>query len=559
MSKDDKKVIYSMMKVGKYHNKKPVLKDISLSYFYGAKIGVLGLNGSGKSTLLRIMAGVDKDFVGQASLSPGYSVGFLEQEPHLDEDKTVRQVVEEGVQQIVDLLKDFEEINLKFAEPMSDDEMNKLIERQGKVQEQLDAHDAWDLDSRLEMAMDALRCPPGDSPVKVLSGGEKRRVALCRLLLQKPDILLLDEPTNHLDAETVAWLEHHLQRYAGTIIAVTHDRYFLDNVAGWILELDRGEGIPWKGNYSSWLEQKQERLRREEKTESDRRKTLERELEWIRLTPKARHAKSKARITAYEKMLAQESDQRARDLELYIPPGPRLGGVVIEADSVAKGYGERLLFENLSFQLPPGGIVGVIGPNGAGKTTLFRLITGQEQPDAGSFKVGDTVKLAYVDQSRTLDPEKTIWEEVTGGEEMIRLGKHQVNSRGYVARFNFSGSDQQKKVGVLSGGERNRVHLAKMLREEGNVLLLDEPTNDLDVNTMRALEEALENFAGCAVVISHDRWFLDRIATHILAFEGDSRVVYFDGNYSEYEADYKKRVGAQADQPHRIKYRKMER
>ncbi|MGE4342759.1 MAG: energy-dependent translational throttle protein EttA [Geoalkalibacter sp.] len=559
MSKDDKKVIYSMMKVGKYHNKKPVLKDISLSYFYGAKIGVLGLNGSGKSTLLRIMAGVDKDFVGQASLSPGYSVGFLEQEPHLDEDKTVRQVVEEAVQQIVDLLKDFEEINLKFAEPMSDDEMNKLIERQGKVQEQLDAHDAWDLDSRLEMAMDALRCPPGDSPVKVLSGGEKRRVALCRLLLQKPDILLLDEPTNHLDAETVAWLEHHLQRYAGTIIAVTHDRYFLDNVAGWILELDRGEGIPWKGNYSSWLEQKQERLRREEKTESDRRKTLERELEWIRLTPKARHAKSKARITAYEKMLAQESDQRARDLELYIPPGPRLGGVVIEADSVAKGYGERLLFENLSFQLPPGGIVGVIGPNGAGKTTLFRLITGQEQPDAGSFKVGDTVKLAYVDQSRTLDPEKTIWEEVTGGEEMIRLGKHQVNSRGYVARFNFSGSDQQKKVGVLSGGERNRVHLAKMLREEGNVLLLDEPTNDLDVNTMRALEEALENFAGCAVVISHDRWFLDRIATHILAFEGDSRVVYFDGNYSEYEADYKKRVGAQADQPHRIKYRKMER
>jgi len=559
MSSDDKKVIYSMMKVGKYHNKKPVLKDISLSYFYGAKIGVLGLNGSGKSTLLRIMAGVDKDFVGQASLSPGYSVGFLEQEPHLDEDKTVRQVVEEGVQQTVDLLKEFEEINLKFAEPMSDDEMNKLIERQGEVQEQLDAHDAWDLDSRLEMAMDALRCPPGDSPVKVLSGGEKRRVALCRLLLQKPDILLLDEPTNHLDAETVAWLEHHLQRYEGTIIAVTHDRYFLDNVAGWILELDRGEGIPWKGNYSSWLEQKQERLRREEKSESDRQKTLERELEWIRLTPKARHAKSKARITAYEKMLAQESDQRARDLELYIPPGPRLGGVVIEADGVAKGYGERLLFENLSFQLPPGGIVGVIGPNGAGKTTLFRLITGQEQPDAGSFKVGDTVKLAYVDQSRTLDPDKTIWEEVTGGEEMIRLGKLQVNSRGYVARFNFSGSDQQKKVGVLSGGERNRVHLAKMLREEGNVLLLDEPTNDLDVNTMRALEEALENFAGCAVVISHDRWFLDRIATHILAFEGDSRVVYFDGNYSEYEADYKKRVGAQAEQPHRIKYRKMER
>ncbi|MDO3378611.1 energy-dependent translational throttle protein EttA [Geoalkalibacter halelectricus] len=559
MSNEANKVIYSMMRVGKFYNKKPVLKDISLSYFYGAKIGVLGLNGSGKSSLLRIMAGVDKEFVGQAALSPGYSVGFLEQEPHLDENKTVREVVEEGVQETVDLVKEFEEINLKFAEPMSDDEMSKLIERQGEVQEKLDALDAWDLDSRLEMAMDALRCPPGDTPIKVLSGGEKRRVALCRLLLQKPDILLLDEPTNHLDAETVAWLEHHLQRYEGTVIAVTHDRYFLDNVAGWILELDRGEGIPWKGNYSSWLEQKQERLRREEKAESERQKTLERELEWVRMAPKARHAKSKARITAYEKLLSQEAEKRGRDLELYIPPGPRLGDVVIEAQGVSKGYGERLLFDNLSFSLPPGGIVGVIGPNGAGKTTLFRLITGQEQPDAGSFRTGDTVKLAYVDQSRALDPSKSIWEEVTGGQDTLTLGKQQVNSRGYVARFNFSGADQQKKIGMLSGGERNRVHLAKMLKEGANVILLDEPTNDLDVNTLRALEEGLENFAGCAVVISHDRWFLDRIATHILAFEGDSQVVYFDGNYSEYEADYKRRVGAAADQPHRIKYRKMAR
>ena len=559
MSSEATKIIYSMMRVGKFYNKKPVLKDISLSYFYGAKIGVLGLNGSGKSSLLRIMAGVDKEFVGQAALSPGYSVGFLEQEPRLDENKTVREVVEEGVQQTVDLLKEFEEINLKFAEPMSDDEMNQLIARQGEVQEQLDAQDAWDLDSRLEMAMDALRCPPADTPVKVLSGGEKRRVALCRLLLQKPDILLLDEPTNHLDAETVAWLEHHLQRYEGTVIAVTHDRYFLDNVAGWILELDRGEGIPWKGNYSSWLEQKQERLRREEKAESERQKTLERELEWVRMAPKARHAKSKARITAYEKLLSQEAEKRGRDLELYIPPGPRLGDVVIEAKGVSKGYGERLLFDNLSFSLPPGGIVGVIGPNGAGKTTLFRLITGQEKADAGSFRTGDTVKLAYVDQSRALDPNKSIWEEVTGGQDILTLGKQQVNSRGYVARFNFSGADQQKKIGMLSGGERNRVHLAKMLKEGANVILLDEPTNDLDVNTLRALEEGLENFAGCAVVISHDRWFLDRIATHILAFEGDSQVVYFDGNYSEYEADYKRRMGAAADQPHRIKYRKMAR
>ncbi|WP_305044444.1 energy-dependent translational throttle protein EttA [Geoalkalibacter sp.] len=559
MSTEANKIIYSMMRVGKFYNKKPVLKDISLSYFYGAKIGVLGLNGSGKSSLLRIMAGVDKEFVGQAVLSPGYSVGFLEQEPRLDENKTVREVVEEGVQQTVDLLKEFEAINLKFAEPLSDDEMNKLIERQGEVQEQLDALDAWDLDSRLEMAMDALRCPPGDASVKVLSGGEKRRVALCRLLLQKPDILLLDEPTNHLDAETVAWLEHHLQRYEGTVIAVTHDRYFLDNVAGWILELDRGEGIPWKGNYSSWLEQKQERLRREEKAESERQKTLERELEWVRMAPKARHAKSKARIAAYEKLLSQEAEKRGRDLELYIPPGPRLGDVVIEAQGVSKGYGERLLFDNLCFSLPPGGIVGVIGPNGAGKTTLFRLITGQEQPDAGTFRIGETVKLAYVDQSRELDPNKSIWEEVTGGQDILTLGKQQVNSRGYVARFNFSGADQQKKIGMLSGGERNRVHLAKMLKEGANVILLDEPTNDLDVNTLRALEEGLENFAGCAVVISHDRWFLDRIATHILAFEGDSQVVYFDGNYSEYEADYKKRMGAAADQPHRIKYRKMAR
>ena len=559
MSNEVNKVIYSMMRVGKFYNKKPVLKDISLSYFYGAKIGVLGLNGSGKSTLLRIMAGVDREFVGEASLSPGYSVGYLEQEPQLDEDRTVRDIVEEGVQETVDLLKEFEEINMKFAEPMSDDEMNKLIERQGEVQEKLDAQDAWDLDARLEMAMDALRCPPGETPVNVLSGGEKRRVALCRLLLQKPDILLLDEPTNHLDAETVAWLEQHLQRYEGTVIAVTHDRYFLDNVAGWILELDRGEGIPWKGNYSSWLEQKQERLRREEKAQSDRQKTLERELEWIRMTPKARHAKSKSRITAYEKLLGEEGEQRARDLELYIPPGPRLGDMVIEADGVSKAFGDRLLFEGLSFQLPPGGIVGVIGPNGAGKTTLFRLITGQEQPDEGTFKTGDTVRLAYVDQSRALEPEKTIWQVITDGQETLQLGRMQVNSRGYVARFNFSGADQQKKVSMLSGGERNRVHLARMLKEGGNVILLDEPTNDLDVNTMRALEEALENFAGCAVVISHDRYFLDRIATHILAFEGESQVVYFDGNYSEYEADYKKRLGAAADQPHRIKYRKLAR
>jgi energy-dependent translational throttle protein EttA len=557
MSNEGNKIIYTMMRVSKFYDKKPVLKDISLSYFYGAKIGVLGLNGSGKSSLLRILAGVDKEFNGQTILSPGYTVGYLEQEPLVNVDKTVREVVEEGVQETVDLLKEFEEINAAFADPDAD--MEKLCDRQAQVQEKLDALDAWDLDSRLEMAMDALRCPPGDSKVAVLSGGERRRVALCRLLLQKPDILLLDEPTNHLDAESVAWLEHHLQQYAGTIIAVTHDRYFLDNVAGWILELDRGEGIPWKGNYSSWLEQKQERLRREEKSESNRQKTLERELEWIRMSPKGRHAKSQARISAYEKLLGEESEKHARDLELYIPPGPRLGDNVVEAKGVAKAYGERLLFENLNFSLPPGGIVGVIGPNGAGKTTLFRLITGQEQADGGTFRTGETVKLAYVDQDRPLDGGKSIWEEVTGGQEQLQLGKQLVNSRAYVSRFNFSGTDQQKKVSMLSGGERNRVHLAKMLKDGANVILLDEPTNDLDVNTLRALEEALENFGGCAVVISHDRWFLDRIATHILAFEGDSNVVWFEGNYSEYEEDKKRRLGAEADRPHRIKYRQLTR
>jgi ATP-binding cassette ChvD family protein len=557
MSTDPNKIIYSMMRVSKFYDKKPVIKDISLSYFYGAKIGVLGLNGSGKSSLLRILAGVDKDFNGQAVLSPGYTVGYLEQEPLVDCDKTVREVVEEGVQQTVDLLKEFEEINAAFADPDAD--MEKLCDRQAQVQEKLDALDAWDLDSRLEMAMDALRCPPGDTRVKVLSGGEKRRVALCRLLLQKPDILLLDEPTNHLDAESVAWLEHHLQQYPGTIIAVTHDRYFLDNVAGWILELDRGEGIPWKGNYSSWLEQKQERLRQEEKSEGSRQKTLQRELEWIRMSPKGRHAKSQARISAYEKLLGQEAEKQEKALELYIPPGPRLGDVVIEANGVSKGFADKLLVENMQFRLPPGGIVGIIGPNGAGKTTLFRMITGQDQPDSGTIRLGDTVKLAYVDQSRELDADRTIWQEITGGQEQIELGRQLVNSRAYVSRFNFSGTDQQKKVGTLSGGQRNRVHLAKMLKEGANVILLDEPTNDLDVNTMRALEEALENFAGCAVVISHDRWFLDRIATHILAFEGDSRVVWFEGNYSEYEADRRQRLGAAAERPHRIKYRQLTR
>jgi sulfate-transporting ATPase len=554
------KVIYSMIGVSKYHDKKAVLKDIYLSYFYGAKIGVLGLNGSGKSSLLRILADVDKDFNGKTILSPGYTVGFLEQEPLLDEARTVREIVEEGVREVVDLINEYNGINERFAEPMTDEQMNALIERQGKVQEKLDVLDAWDLDSRLEMAMDALRCPPGDTPVNILSGGEKRRVALCRLLLQNPDILLLDEPTNHLDAESVAWLEHHLLRYAGTIIAVTHDRYFLDNVAGWILELDKGQGIPWQGNYSSWLEQKQNRLRLEEKSETERQKTLQRELEWIRMSPKGRHAKSKARITSYEALLGQEGEKRAGELEIYIPPGPRIGKLAIESENLTKGYGDRLLIEGLSFSLPPGGIVGIIGPNGAGKTTLFRMIMGQEKPDSGTIRIGETVKLAYVDQSRdVLNPEKTIWEVISEGQEMIQLGSKLVNSRAYVSRFNFSGADQQKKTGGISGGERNRVHLARMLKEGANVLLLDEPTNDLDVNTMRALEEALENFAGCAVVISHDRWFLDRIATHILAFEGDSRVVWFDGNYSEYEADRKLRLGAAASQPHRIKYRHLTR
>jgi len=560
MGNESEKIIYTMIGLSKYHDKRPILKDISLSYFYGAKIGVIGLNGSGKSSLLRIMAGEDKSFNGKTILTPGFTIGFLEQEPRLDETKTVREVVEEGVQEAVELLKEFNRISERFSESLPDEEMNRLIERQGQVQEKLDALDAWDLDSRLEMAMDALRCPPGETSAKILSGGERRRVALCRLLLRKPDILLLDEPTNHLDAETVAWLEQHLKRYAGTVIAVTHDRYFLDNVAGWILELDRGEGIPWKGNYSSWLEQKENRLSREEKTESERRKTLQRELEWIRMSPKGRHAKSKARIAAYESLLAEESEKAAKDLEIYIPPGPRLGGVVIEGRGLAKSYGDRILMENLSFSIPPGGIVGIIGPNGAGKTTLFRLITGQEKPDSGVLRIGETVKMAYVDQSRDiLDPDKTVWEVISEKEDAIRLGSREVNSRAYVARFNFAGADQQKKVGILSGGERNRVHLARILKEGGNVLLLDEPTNDLDVNTLRALEQALENFAGCVVVISHDRWFLDRIATHILAFEGESNIVWFEGNYSEYEADRKRRLGTAADQPHRIKYRQLTR
>ncbi len=554
------KVIYSMIGVGKYYDKKPVLKDISLSYFYGAKIGVLGLNGAGKSSLLRIMAGVDKDFVGEAILSPAYTVGFLEQEPRLDDAKTVRQIVQEGTAESVEALAEFNRINEQFAEPMSPEEMDRLLARQSEVQEKLDALDAWDLDSRLEMAMDALRCPPGETPVKILSGGERRRVALCRLLLQKADILLLDEPTNHLDAETVAWLEHHLSQYAGTVIAVTHDRYFLENVAGWILELDRGYGIPWKGNYSSWLEQKQKQLQHEEKAESLRQKTLERELEWIQMSPKARRTKSKARINAYQALLAQESAKREKELEIYLPPGPRLGDVVVEARNLTKGYGDRLLMEDLSFSLPPGAIVGVIGPNGAGKTTLFRMISGKDQPDSGSLRIGETAKLAYVDQEReNLQPGKTIWEIISEGKEFIELGKVTVKSRAYAARFNFSGSDQQKKVDSLSGGERNRVHLARMLKEGANVLLLDEPTNDLDVNTMRALEEALENFAGCAVIISHDRWFLDRIATHILSFEDEGKVVWFDGNYSDYEADRRARLGSSANQPHRLKYRQLTR
>jgi energy-dependent translational throttle protein EttA len=560
MAVEVNKVIYSMVGVSKFYNNKPVLKDIYLSYFYGAKIGVIGLNGSGKSTLLRILAGVDKSFNGETVIAPGFTIGYLEQEPHLDEKKTVKEVVEEGVQPIVDLLREYDEINNKFAEPMEDDEMTDLLEKQGAVQDKIEAMGGWDLDSRLEMAMDALRCPPSDTPVNVLSGGERRRVALCRLLLKKPDILLLDEPTNHLDAETVAWIEAHLQKYEGTVIAVTHDRYFLDNVAGWILELDRGEGIPWKGNYSSWLEQKQERLRVEEKQESQRQKTLQRELEWIRMSPKARHAKSKSRITSYETLLKDEREKGQKELELYIPVAERLGDIVIECENVTKAFVDNILMEDLTFSVPPGAIVGIIGPNGAGKTTLFNMITGKEQPDSGIIKIGETVKLSYVDQKRdSLDPDKSIWQLISGGEDTVTLGNRQVNSRAYVAQFNFSGADQQKKSSMLSGGERNRVHLAMMLKEGANVILLDEPTNDLDVNTLRALEEGISNYAGCVLVVSHDRWFLDRIATHILAFEGESKIVWFDGNYTEYEENRKQRLGHTADQPHRIKYRHLTR
>lgn len=559
----DEKIIFSMSGVSKvFPPKKQVLKDIYLSFFYGAKIGVLGLNGSGKSSLLKIIAGMDKDYQGEVVDSKEYSVGMLEQEPQLDPDKTVKEVVEEGVAEVVALLKQFEEINEKFADPdvLDDpDKMNDLIEEQGKVQEKLDHHNAWELDSRLEQAMDALRTPPADAPIKNLSGGEKRRVALCRLLLQEPDVLLLDEPTNHLDAESVHWLEHHLQQYKGTVIAVTHDRYFLDNVAGWILELDRGEGIPWKGNYSSWLDQKQKRLSQEEKTESKRQKTLQRELEWVNMAPKARQAKSKARLANYDKMLGEEAKQKEQKLELFIPPGPRLGSKVIEAKGVSKAFGDKLLYENLDFTLPQNGIVGIIGPNGAGKTTLFKLITGAEKPDAGEFEVGPTVKLSYVDQEHdNLDPNKSVWENISEGNEWVQLGSTKINSRAYVSKFNFGGADQEKKVGVLSGGERNRVHLAMSIKQEANLLLLDEPTNDLDVNTLRALEEGLENFAGCAVIISHDRWFLDRVATHILAFEGNSQVYWFEGNFSEYEENRKKRLGEDII-PKRIKYKKLTR
>jgi ATP-binding cassette ChvD family protein len=554
------KIIFSMVRVSRHHNNKPIIKDISLSYFYGAKIGVLGLNGSGKSTLLRIMAGIDTEYMGQITFLPGYSVGFLAQEPELDNTKTVREVVEEAVADTVKIVREYEAVSEKFSEPMSDDEMTALVDRQSALQEKIDALNAWDLDARLEMAMDALRCPPPDSMVKVLSGGERRRVALCRLLLQKPDILLLDEPTNHLDAESVQWLERHLQQYEGTVIAVTHDRYFLDNVAGWILELDRGEGIPWKGNYSGWLEQKQARMAQEQAAESERQRTLERELEWVRMSPKGRHAKSKARITSYEKLLAEETSKLPQELSIYIPPGPRLGDVVVTAENITKSFGDRVLFENMSFRLPPGGIVGIIGPNGAGKTTLFKLITGQETVDGGTLTVGRSVKLAYVDQLRdVLDPDKSIWEVISEGADNLQLGSVTVNSRAYVARFNFGGQEQQKKVGVLSGGERNRVHLARVLKRPANVLLLDEPTNDLDVHTIRALEEALEHFVGCAVVISHDRWFLDRVATHILAFENESRVVWFEGNYSEYEENRRQRLGKEADRPHRTSYRKLTR
>ena len=560
MSNEPDKIIYSMIRVSKRHGQREVLKDISLSYFYGAKIGVLGLNGSGKSSLLKILAGVDQSFEGKTVLAPGYTIGYLEQEPLVNEMRTVREVVEEGAQELVNLVKEFEEINAKFAEPMEPEEMDKLIERQGQVQELMDAKGAWDLDSKLEMAMDALRCPPGDTPVSVISGGEKRRVALCRLLLQNPDILLLDEPTNHLDAESVAWLERYLQNFPGTVIAVTHDRYFLDNVAGWILELDRGRGIPWKGNYSSWLEQKEKRLAQEDKAEDERRKTLSRELEWIRMSPKGRHAKGKARINAYEAMLSHESEKRAPELEIYIPAGPRLGKKVIEAVGISKALGDKELMEDVNFIIPAGAIVGIIGPNGAGKTTLFKMLVGQEKPDAGTLTIGDTVQFAYVDQQReSLTPGKTVYELISDGAETIKLGNRENNARAYCSRFNFTGSDQQKKVDVRSGGERNRVHTARMLKSGANVILLDEPTNDIDVNTMRALEDGLENFAGCVLVVSHDRWFLDRIATHIMAFEGDSSVVFFDGNYSEYEEDRKKRLGKDADQPHRLKFRKLTR
>lgn len=557
---DDKKIIFSMYKVSKtYPPQKQVIKDISLSFFLGAKIGIIGLNGSGKSTLLKIIAGLEKSFQGELVFSPGYSVGYLEQEPHLDPTKTVKEIVQEGVQEIVDVLKAYEEVNEKFMDPAvleDPDKMDALINEQAKLQEKIDHYDAWNLDAKLERAMDALRCPPGDQPVSELSGGEQRRVALCRLLLKEPDVLLLDEPTNHLDAESVQWLELHLQQYKGTVICITHDRYFLDNVAGWILELDRGEGIPWKGNYSSWLEQKSKRLAMEEKQQSKRRKTLERELEWIKMAPKARHAKAKARLTAYDQLLNEDVKQKEEKLEIFIPNGPRLGEKVIEAHGVTKAFGDRILFEGLDFVLPPNGIVGVIGPNGAGKTTLFRLIMKQLQADKGTFDVGETVKLAYVDQShKAIDANKTVYEVVSGGADLINLGGRQVNARAYVSRFNFSGSDQEKKCGILSGGERNRLHLAIALKEEGNVLLLDEPTNDIDVNTLRALEEGLEAFAGCAVVISHDRWFLDRIATHILAFEGESRVYFFEGSYSEYEENKKKRLGDEG--PHRIKYKKL--
>ena len=552
---DDKKIIFSMVGVGKLiPPSRQILKDIYLSFFYGAKIGIIGLNGSGKSSLLKIIAGVDKDYQGEVVFSPGYSVGYLEQEPQLDDSKTVKEVVQEAVQDVVDWLKEYDEVNNAFADPDAD--IEKLCERQGELTELLEQHDAWNLDSRLERAMDALRCPDEDQLVKNLSGGERRRVALCRLLLQEPDILLLDEPTNHLDAESIEWLEHHLQRYKGTVIAVTHDRYFLDNVAGWILELDRGEGIPWQGNYSSWLDQKTQRLAMEEKQESKRRKTLQRELEWVRMAPKARHAKGKARLAAYDRMMNEDVKEKEQQLEIYIPNGPRLGNKVLEVEGVSKAYGDKLLYENLTFSLPPAGIVGVIGPNGCGKTTLFRLIMGLEKPDKGTFTVGETVKIGYVDQQHVqIDPEKSVWEVVSEGNEQIQMGGRLVNSRAYISRFNFSGNDQSKKAGVLSGGERNRLHLALTLKSEANVLLLDEPTNDIDVNTMRALEEGLENFAGCAVVISHDRWFLDRVCTHILAFEGDSQVYFFEGSYSEYEENRKKRLGD--DTPHRFHYKKL--